>query len=435
MERSQHTTITLFWYRRDLRLNDNTALIAALSRHKNVQPIFIFDTEILDDLDKPNDRRVSFIYESIESIKKQLVALGCDLWVFHGTPLSLIQKLLNENKVEALYANGDYEPYAGARDESIGNLCHGLNVPFSLFKDQVVFEKLEIAKDNGAPYTVFTPYMRKWKTNLQAQGTDSKEYKPLIDNFNQMNSPTNLLKIEQLGFNNIDHGVGTLQLPLQIIKNYNATRDMLAVEGTSRLSVHLRFGTISIRELVKVAYKQNETYLNELIWREFYMQILWNFPHVVTQSFKPMYDVIPWNTSELDFEKWCVGKTGYPIVDAAMHQLLQTGFMHNRARMIVASFLTKHLLIDWRKGESFFAKYLTDYELSSNNGGWQWASSSGCDAVPYFRIFNPELQTQKFDPDREYIKKWGGEQGLKPIIEHKEARERCLLTYKKALNG
>jgi len=435
MDKLNNSPITLFWFRRDLRLNDNTGLYAALNQHTHVQPIFIFDTNILDDLDRPTDKRISFIYEHIEKLKIQLQELGSDLWVFYGKPIVIFQKLIAENNIKAVYTNTDYEPYANQRDSSITAFYQESNIPFYSLKDQVVFEKLEIAKDNGTSYTVFSPFMRKWKIVFAEKGMVINDLQPLYANFNKSCEIVPLFDLEEMGFKKSQHQIGSPDFPSEIIKNYNLTRDFMAIDGTSRLSVHLRFGTISIRELVKMASVTNETYFNELIWREFYMQILWNFPHVVTRSFKPQYDNIPWNRSESDFQKWCTGNTGYPIVDAAMHQLLQTGFMHNRARMLVASFLTKHLLIDWRKGESYFAKHLTDYELSSNNGGWQWAASSGCDAVPYFRIFNPESQTLKFDPQGDYIKKWGGEQGLKPIIEHKQARERCLATFKKALSS
>ncbi|MBI9066343.1 MAG: deoxyribodipyrimidine photo-lyase [Salinivirgaceae bacterium] len=426
--------MNLFWFRRDLRLQDNCALYYALKENKNVQAIFIFDTEILDDLEIKEDRRISFIYETIQKLKNELNKLGADLWVFYGNPMDIINTLTQKHSINSIYLNRDYEPYATTRDAEIEIFCNSQNITFKTFKDQVIFEKLEIAKADGKPYTVFTPYMKKWKINLNlATTTKAFPTKIHFENFNKISSIQKLISVKELGFVKVPHIVPKLNILHKTIKEYHVTRDLLAIEGTSRLSVHLRFGTISIRELVKVAMNTNETYLNELIWREFYMQILWNFPQIVSQNFKKKYNGIEWNTNEEDFEKWCSAHTGYPIVDAAMNQLLQTGFMHNRARMIVASFLTKHLLIDWRKGEAFFAKHLSDYELSSNNGGWQWAASTGCDAVPYFRIFNPYIQTERFDNNQIYIKKWGGEQGIEPIVDHKEARERCLQVYSKAL--
>jgi len=436
MERKNpESPITLFWFRRDLRISDNAALYAALLEKTPVQPIFIFDTDILNDLQNPEDKRVSFIYEQIERLKKEFVELGSDLWVFYDSPLAVFQNLTQKIAISAVFANNDYEPYAQTRDKAISELCKTKGIPFKTFKDQVIFEKSEVTKSDGKPYTVFTPYMRRWKDTLINNPIQNYDTKPLLGNLNLTNRISQLPTLDDMGFKKTAHGVTPPIIPTNIIAHYQDTRDLMGLEGTSRLSVHLRFGTISIRQLVSMALKTNETFLNELIWREFYMQILWHFPKVVTQSFKPNYDAIPWNSSQSDYERWCSAQTGYPIVDAAMNQLLQTGFMHNRSRMIVASFLTKHLLIDWRKGESFFAQHLTDYELSSNNGGWQWAASSGCDAVPYFRIFNPYTQAEKFDANGTYQKQWGNKKVVTPIIEHTAARERCLRVYKKALGN
>jgi deoxyribodipyrimidine photo-lyase len=433
MEKQEN--INLFWFRRDLRLSDNTGLYQALKSANKVQPLFIFDSDILDDLTEKQDRRVSFIYETIARLKKELVALGSDLWVFYGKPLEVFKKLLAEHKISSVFVNHDYEAYGISRDTGIKDLCKTFSVPFLSFKDQVIFEKNEVVKADNKPYTVFTPYMRQWKKILAENPITAANTRDFFYSLNRVKQVQNLTPITALGFQLTKHGVGHPLTDEASIKNYHLTRNDLSLEaGTSQVSVHLRFGTVSIRQLVKKALAWNETYLNELIWREFYMQILWHFPQVVTQSFKPAYDKIPWNTSTTDFEKWCLAKTGYPIVDAAMNQLLQTGQMHNRARMIVASFLTKHLLIDWRKGEAFFGQYLTDFELSSNNGGWQWAAGSGCDSAPYFRIFNPYTQAEKFDALGIYVKRWGGNQGLEPIIAHQQARERCLSVYKKALN-
>jgi deoxyribodipyrimidine photo-lyase len=435
MENPNDKTINLFWFRRDLRLTDNHGLFEALKGPHTVQCIFIFDTDILNDLTNKADRRISFIYETVKELKKQLIDLGSDLWVYYGKPIQIFNQLFDTFTVGEIFTNNDYEPYAIARDKSVKQLASQKNIPFKSFKDQVIFEKNEVVKADGKPYTVFTPYMRQWKNKFYKQGLTTFETPGFFHKLHKTDSVQVFPGISRLGFEKMVHGVSALTIPDTIIQNYESTRDLLALEeGTSRLSVHLRFGTLSIRQLVNIALNWNQTYLNELIWREFYMQILWHFPQVVTRSFKPAYEHIPWNNNADDFEKWCSGKTGYPIVDAAMHQLLETGFMHNRARMIVSSFLTKHLLIDWRKGETFFAQHLLDYELSSNNGGWQWAASSGCDAVPYFRIFNPYTQTQKFDKDGIYIKRWKGEQGIFPVIEHQAARQRCLHVFKKALN-
>ncbi|MGD9993749.1 MAG: deoxyribodipyrimidine photo-lyase [Salinivirgaceae bacterium] len=433
MEKQEN--INLFWFRRDLRLTDNTGLYQALKSANKVQPLFIFDSDILDDLSEKHDRRVSFIYETIAGLKKELVALGSDLWVFYGKPREVFEKLMHEHQITSVFVNHDYEPYAIKRDTQIKELCEIQGASFLSFKDQVIFEKDEVVKADNKPYTVFTPYMRQWKIKLTAIPIMETNPANFFSSLNRVKQVQNLIPMAALGFQLTAHGVGFPLTDETSIKNYHLTRNDLSLEaGTTQVSVHLRFGTLSIRQLVKKALAWNETYLNELIWREFYMQILWHFPQVVTQSFKPAYDNIPWNTSSADFEKWCQAKTGYPIVDAAMNQLLQTGQMHNRARMIVASFLTKHLLIDWRKGEAFFGQHLTDYDLSSNNGGWQWAAGSGCDAAPYFRIFNPYTQAEKFDAQVIYINRWGGNQGLEPMIAHQQACERCLNVYKKALN-
>jgi deoxyribodipyrimidine photo-lyase len=425
--------INIFWFRRDLRTEDNHGLHRALNDDLPVLPVFIFDTEILNDIENKNDRRITFIHEQVSLLKETFQHKGSDVKVYFGKPEEVFHNLLQKHSVHSIFCNHDYEPYAQNRDKTIENLATKHTIPFISFKDQVITEKNEVLKKDGTPYTVFTPYMRQWKKNVQLKEIPYFESKELLSNTYQCNAEP-MIPLAKLGFKWIDHKVGKALINDNLIKNYHQTRDFLAKEGTSRLSVHLRFGTISIRQLVKKAFEWNETYLNELIWREFYMMILWHYPYVVTQSFKPAYDKIEWNSSEEEFERWCQGKTGYPIVDAAMHQLLSTGYMHNRARMIVSSFLTKHLLIDWRKGEAFFAKHLTDYELSSNNGGWQWASGTGCDAAPYFRIFNPYTQAKKFDPEGKYIQQWLPNEIIPPIIEHPVARERCLRIYKKALN-
>lgn len=423
---------TLFWFRRDLRLRDNAGLYRALKENKEVLPVFIFDTEILDQLEDKQDRRVDFIHESLMRIKKELEEMGSSLLVLHGNPTELFT-LLNP---KAVYTNHDYEPYANQRDEEVKRVLEEKNALFKTYKDQVIFEKAEVTKDDGKPYTVFTPYSRKWKSLLNAFYIKSYPTEKYFNSFKKI-KPVEIPSLANIGFGKTDGAFPDRKIKLGLIEKYHELRNFPAIHGTSRLSVHLRFGTVSIRHLIQIALKKNETWLNELVWRDFYHMILWHFPHVVTKAFKPAYDKIEWRNNENEFRAWCDGKTGYPIVDAGMRELNATGFMHNRVRMIVASFLTKHLLIDWQWGEAYFAKKLLDFDLAANNGGWQWAASSGCDAAPYFRVFNPLLQTEKFDSKLEYIKKWVPEFATveypKPIVDHAFARERVLKTYKEAL--
>lgn len=427
--------ISIFWFRRDLRLNDNAGLYHALRYGYPVLSLFIFDEDILSKLEDKKDRRVDFIHRQLETLRNQLKELGSDLAVLHGTPIEVYQNLLSEYEINAVFTNHDYEPYANGRDKKIEELLKKNGAELFTYKDQAVFEKDEILKDDGKPYTVYTPYSRKWKAKVDQfylKSYPTEKYYGNLFEFNADDFPT----LEEIGFERTDLEIPSSRTELDLIRNYHVTRDIPSIQGTSRLSVHLRFGTISIRKLTRMAQETNGKYLNELIWREFYMMILWHFPEV-DKSFKRKYDAIEWECNEEHFEAWCKGQTGYPIVDAGMRELNETGWMHNRVRMVVASFLTKHLLLDWRWGEAYFAKKLLDFELSSNNGGWQWASGSGCDAAPYFRVFNPELQTKKFDPDLKYIRKWVPEfQELtypKPIVEHKFARNRAIERYKSAL--
>lgn len=428
--------VSIFWFRRDLRLDDNAGLYHALRSGNPVLPIFIFDENILSKLEDKADKRVDFIHRTLEELKVQLRNLGSDLLVFHGTPLEVYKKLLLDYSVKAVYTNHDYEPYAQERDKQIGELLNENGASFHTFKDQCIFEKDEVLKDDGKPYTVYTPYSKKWKDKVNTFYLGSYPTEKYFGNFLKFEA-AHFPSLDEIGFLKTDVEIPSSKAELDIIKNYHNTRDIPSIHGTSRLSVHLRFGTISIRKLARMAQETNGKFLNELIWRDFYMMILWHFPHVVGGAFKPQYDQIEWERNEKHFEAWCKGETGYPIVDAGMRELNETGWMHNRVRMVVASFLTKHLLLDWRWGEAYFAKKLLDFELSSNNGGWQWAAGSGCDAAPYFRVFNPDLQTQKFDPQLKYIEKWVPEfQELtypRPIVEHKFARERALDRYKSAL--
>jgi deoxyribodipyrimidine photo-lyase len=429
-------SVSIFWFRRDLRLHDNAGLYHALKGAYPVVPVFIFDRNILDELEDKNDRRVTFIHQAIFEIQKQLIALESSLEVFYGFPLDVFQKITDKYEVKAVFTNHDYEPYARIRDSQITDFLQNRGIPFFTFKDQCIFEKQEILSNTGTPYSVFTPYSKKWLSQLIPKHLESYLTESYWGNFYKQPAQK-IISLEEMGFVKADQNFPSKAIREEILKNYAEKRNFPAIEGTSRLGVHLRFGTISIRELGRAAQKLNQTFLNELIWRDFYMMILWNFPHVVSQAFKREYDQIQWRNNEEEFALWCEGKTGYPIVDAGMRELNATGYMHNRVRMIVASFLTKHLLIDWRWGEAYFAKKLLDFDLAANNGGWQWASGSGCDAAPYFRIFNPAEQTKKFDPQLQYIKKWVPEFAdfsyPKPIVEHTFARNRALETYKKAL--
>ncbi len=429
-------TMSVFWFRRDLRLEDNAGLYHALRSGKTVLPVFIFDTEILDKLENKADRRVDFIHQSLQNLDTELRNLGSSLCVRFGKPLEVWKSLLAEFPIEALYTNQDYEPYAEKRDQEIALFLKEKAVSFFRFKDQVIFEKSEVTKDDGKPYTVFTPYSKRWKQKLTDFYLKPYPTQKYFSNFLR-NQHFAFPSLSQIGFEKTDTIFPHKYVKDLILENYAEKRDFPAILGTSRLSLHLRFGTVSIRHLVQRGLSVSEKWLNELIWREFYMMILWHFPHVVDRSFKPQYDQMVWENNQDHFAAWCVGQTGYPIVDAGMRELNATGFMHNRVRMIVASFLTKHLLIDWRWGEAYFAEKLLDFELASNNGGWQWSASSGCDAAPYFRIFNPYLQTEKFDPERIYIKKWipeiGTTQYPKPIVDHEFARNRTLERFKSFL--
>ena len=425
--------INIFWFRRDLRIQDNHGLFKALLA-KNVLPVFIFDKTILNKLQNKKDQRVLFIYQELKKVKKKFEEHGGSLLVLYDQPLDAFKQIIKTYPIDGVFTNRDYEPYATERDLAVEEYLKSQNIKFFTFKDQVIFEKSEVVKNDGKPYTIYTPYSRKWKTTIDKSNTEGYNSAGTLSNLHQVN-PFQIPELNEMGFEEAALNLPGREIDPHIISNYGETRDIPAIKGTSRLSVHLRFGTISIRKAVKSAIELNPVFLNELIWRDFYMMILWHFPDVVDKSFKTVYERLEWRNDEKEFKAWCEGKTGYPIVDAGMRELNETGYMHNRLRMITASFLTKHLLIDWRWGEAYFAEKLLDYELSSNNGGWQWAASTGCDAVPYFRIFNPTRQTEKFDKDFKYIKKWVKELDTKdypqPIVEHKFARERALKAYKK----
>lgn len=429
--------ISIFWFRRDLRLKDNHGLFQALESGKKVLPIFIFDEDILDLLENKSDKRVDFIVQALQTLNSFLKSKNKGIKIFKGKPLETYKKLTENYEIAAVYCNEDYEPYAIKRDQEIANFLASKNIAFHQFKDQVIFHKDEIVKADKKPYTVYTPYSKLWLNEFQKVDLQGFPSEKKLDNLLEI--PFEEFKIEDIGFQKTDLAFEVPEADLHIIKTYEETRNFPAVKGTTQLGVHLRFGTISVRKLAKIAKENNLTFLKELIWREFFMQILYHFPKVVNHSFKAKYDAIPWENNPEFLEKWKAGKTGFPIVDAGMRELNATGFMHNRVRMITASFLIKHLLTDWRIGEAYFAEKLMDYDLSANNGNWQWCASSGCDAAPYFRIFNPEEQQKKFDPDFKYIKKWIPEFRTKsypkPIVEHKKAREKVLKVYKDALDN
>lgn len=428
--------VTIFWFRRDLRFHDNTALSYALKENSPVLPIFIFDKEILDKLEDKSDARVQFIQNTLGELNEKLIKIGSAINAFYATPIQAFEELSSSHDIEAVYTNRDYEPYAKARDKSIEELLSKKGIGFYTFKDHVIFENEEIVSGSGTFYKVFTPYSKVWLAKYRAHPPQVQNNGLKESNWVKL-SQTEIPSLESMGFEASNIKIPKADINQELIRKYEEQRNFPSLDATSKLGIHLRFGTISIRALAQKAEALNATYLNELIWRDFYTMILSNNPHVVNNAFKPLYDQIPWRQDEDGFKRWCVGKTGYPIVDAGMRQLNTTGFMHNRVRMIVASFLTKHLLIDWRWGEAYFANKLLDFELASNNGGWQWAAGTGTDAQPYFRVFNPQSQTEKFDKDLKYIKKWVPEYGTpdypEPMVEHKFARVRAIDTYKTSL--
>jgi deoxyribodipyrimidine photo-lyase len=428
------TPISVFWFRRDLRVHDNHGFFQALQGKYPVLPLFIFDRHILDDLEDRDDARLGFIHRQIEALKQTCGALHAE----YGFPLEIWQKLLDTLPIQTVYTNRDYEPYALERDTGVEALLKERGIPLHTFKDHVVFQYDEVLKDDGKPYTVFTPYSRKWKARLQQEGIPEYPSENHLGNIWKEAPDSAIPSLAEMGFEPSMLDFPPTSVPQGRIRSYDKTRDFPAIEGTSRLGVHFRFGTISIRQKARKALELNETFLNELIWRDFYAMILAHFPYVATGPFKKAYDFIEWRNDPEEFEAWKEGRTGYPIVDAGMRELAVTGYMHNRVRMVVASFLSKHLLIDWRWGEAWFARKLLDFDLASNNGGWQWAAGCGTDAAPYFRVFNPAAQQEKFDPELAYVRRWVSEYGTAaypaPIVDHKIARERCLEVYKRALD-
>jgi len=428
--------ISIFWFRRDLRLHDNKALFHALQSEEKILPIFIFDIDILKKIPK-DDARISFIYSELKAMNTHLESFGTEIKIFHGNPKEVFKSLMKNYTIAKVFTNHDYEPYAIKRDLDIKKLVSSNKIDFQTYKDQVIFERNEITKKDGKPYVVYTPYSRKW---LEKYETDKPENYPSEDLLDRLYKKTKseTLTLSDIGFIKTNIPIKNYIFNSRIINEYEETRNFPALDNTSKLGPHLRFGTVSVRQMVSRAdAHENKIFLKELIWREFFMQILWHFPETHKNSFKSKYDRIIWRNNEKEFQKWCEGNTGYPMVDAGMRQLNKTGFMHNRVRMLVGSFLCKHLLIDWRWGEAYFAEKLHDYEMSSNVGNWQWVAGTGVDASPYFRIFNPTSQIQKFDKELKYIQKWVPDfQEItypSPMVEHKFARERCLKTYKDAL--
>ncbi|MFY9243694.1 MAG: deoxyribodipyrimidine photo-lyase [Polaribacter sp.] len=430
--------INLFWFRRDLRLDDNVGFYNALKSENKVLPIFIFDTEILNKLPK-NDARVTFIFETLQEMRNELQKKHkSSLAIYNGKPLSIFKELVEQYTIETVFTNHDYEPYASERDEEIATLLSEKNINFKTYKDHVIFEKAEIVKSDGEPYKVYTPYMKLWKEAFKKIEFKIYNTNDFLDNLIE-NSKLPNLTLSDIGFEKSTQKIAKYIVTSTLVQEYEETRNFPAKDSTSRLGPHLRFGTVSIRKMIqKAVAEKNEIFWQELIWREFFIQILWHFPHTKNKAFKSKYDRIDWRNNEKEFKAWCKGETGYPLVDAGMRQLNETGFMHNRVRMLVGSFLCKHLLIDWKWGEAYFAEKLHDYEMASNVGNWQWVAGSGVDASPYFRIFNPTTQIKKFDKDLKYIKKWVPNfQELtyaKEIVNHKEARERCLTVYKEAVS-
>lgn len=428
--------VNIFWFRRDLRIDDNHGLFQALNAGLPVVPVFIFDPDVLAHFPNPNDARLTFIHRCLASLDQEFRKFSSSLQVYFSSPEVVFGRLATKYSIHSVFTNTDYEPAAITRDQKVADLLRAKGVEFHSFKDQVVFHQKEVVKTDGTPYTIFTPYSKRWKEKLEHQPVRFFESEKLLHNLKYLSSDY-FPELNEIGYSTQNIAFPSKEVDEQLLVNYAKTRDFPAENGTSRLGVHLRFGNISIRKLTVFAQQYSEVFLNELIWRNFYMDILWHFPHTADKSFKPAYDHIEWLNNEQDFERWCTGQTGYPLVDAGMRELNETGYMHNRVRMVVASFLTKHLLIDWRWGETYFAQKLLDFDLAANNGGWQWASGSGCDAAPYFRVFSPDAQTKKFDPHRKYIRRWVPEfesaSYPKPIVDHAFARLRALETYKRGV--
>ncbi|MCB9224607.1 MAG: deoxyribodipyrimidine photo-lyase [Crocinitomicaceae bacterium] len=417
--------VSVFWFRRDLRTEDNVALSKALESGLPILPIFIFDENILEELPK-DDPRVNFIYNQLEQIHQTFQSYNSGLKVLKSSPEQAWNELADEFDIAQVFFNKDYEPYAIKRDMAIIEFLENKGIQVKSFKDQVIFEENDILKDDGKPYTIYTPYKNKWLQKFRP--SDLKNHEAQLYHL----YPQNISLPERSELGIVLSPIKVRPFSFKKLESYADTRNF-PIHSTSDLAPHLRFGTVSIRQVIRSTKGKSETYLSELIWREFFMQILYHFPKSVNNNFKSQYDRVQWRNDEADYERWCNGQTGYPLVDAGMRELNETGYMHNRVRMVVASFLCKDLLIDWRWGEAYFARKLLDFELSSNVGNWQWAAGTGCDAAPYFRIFNPTEQLKKFDREYTYTLKWVPEMNEltypTPIVEHKMARERCLKAY------
>ncbi|MDA0728688.1 MAG: deoxyribodipyrimidine photo-lyase [Bacteroidetes bacterium] len=429
--------IAIHWFRRDLRWQDNRALHAALQSDLPVVPIFIFDRHILERLEGPEDRRVQFLHDRLDQLRLHVQGWS-DVWVVHSTPEEVMTALAEQADVKAVYANEDYEPYAVKRDHKVANFWEERGVPFHRFKDHVIKAPGEVLKPDGTPYTVFTPFSRRWQAEVRADDVAPAPSEHHLGNLHRFSAPPTPA-LTDLGFSAIKVSFPDPHIDAKVLASYAERRDLPAISGTSRISVHLRFGTLSVREAYAQGIKHSDKWVTELVWREFYQAIMAAFPHSMESAFKPAYDRVPWRHDGEQFEAWKEGQTGYPLVDAGMRELKHTGFMHNRVRMVVASFLCKHLLLDWRLGERHFAAQLLDFELASNVGGWQWAAGTGCDAAPYFRVFNPTSQWTKFDPKSDYVRRWVPEfeslSYARPIVDHAFARQRAIDTYKQALTS
>lgn len=428
--------INVFWFRRDLRINDNHALFNALKSGLKVVPIFIFDKDILKEFPNTNDRRLNFIYKELKNINNKLLEFNSSILIFNSTVKSSFENLLQKFNVNAVFYNKDYEPYATKRDSEIELYLKERGIEFKGYKDHVIFETNEIVKPDKTPYTVFTPYSKKWKLLLETEMLKTFESEELIKNFLTFEGRFPTLK--ELGYNELDYIFPKSNFNKNVIRSYETQRNFPHLDGGSKLGVHLRFGTISIRTAVNNALKFSDCWLNELIWREFFIQLMWHFPKNEHFCFKQKYNYFEWLNDEAKFDKWCKAETGFQIVDAGIRELIQTGYMHNRVRMITANFLTKLLQIDWRWGERFFAEHLLDYELAINNGNWQWAAGTGADAAPYFRIFNPLEQIKKFDSNNIYIDKWLPKEKykqIKPIVDYKVARSQYLERFSQFLKN
>jgi deoxyribodipyrimidine photo-lyase len=429
--------VNIFWFRRDLRLEDNAGLYQALMSGNKVLPVFIFDKDILDKLEDKEDARLQFVHDSLKDMNEELTKNKFGIEFYYSTPEQAWTEILKKYDVDQVFTNEDYEPYAVNRDEKVKALLNKKGIEFNTYKDQVIFHKNDVLKKDGKPYTVFTPYKNKWLSQFEIGACEAFGSKKLLKNLLELKSPK-IPSLKSMGFLKTEVKNKTKTIKKSIVEEYDKNRDFPAVEGTTHLGMHLRFGTVSVRKCIQVGDALNDVWLSELIWREFFMQILFHFPHVVDAPFKEKYSKLDWKNDKKEFNKWCEGKTGYPIVDAGMRELNETGFMHNRVRMMAGSFLVKHLLIDWRWGERYFAQKLLDYELSANNGNWQWVAGTGCDSAPYFRIFNPYTQQKKFDPEFKYIKKWIPEYGtddyVKEMVDHKSSYHRALAFYKEGLS-